>query len=94
MLASIWCALATALTIGPDWHMLTEYFNAISTTQDPQALMQAMTAHAANTRLHLLPLLLVVVQAILRPLVGISFVLLYLNATAHRRAPNTGTLRD
>ncbi len=78
ILASIWFLLATALSIGPEWSTLTAYFNALMTTHDPQALMQSITASAQTNGLAIGPLVLGVVQAVLRPLLGISFVLLYL----------------
>lgn len=78
ILASIWCLLATALSIWPEWGTLTTYFHALTTTHDPQTLMQSMTASAQASGLAVGPLLLGVLQAVLRPLLGISFVLLYL----------------
>ncbi len=80
ILASIWCVLATALSIGPEWSTLTTYFHALTTTHDPQALMQSITASAQSTGLAIGPLVLGVIQAVLRPLLGISFVLLYLDS--------------
>lgn len=78
ILASLWCLLATALSLGPEWGTLTTYFHALTTTHDPQAIVQSLTASAQSTGLAIGPLLLGVMQAILRPLLGISFVLLYL----------------
>ena len=85
ILASIWCAFATALSIGPEWSALTEYFNALRTSQDPQAILQAMTAHSTARGVRTVPLLLGVLQAVLRPLLGIAFVLLYFDTTGDRR---------
>jgi hypothetical protein len=87
-LASIWCVLATALAVGPEWSMITEYFNAVTTLQDPQAILQAMTAHSNATAMRIGPLVLGVIQAILRPLLGIAFVVLYYDLQA--RAKNSG----
>lgn len=78
VLASLWCLLATALTIGPEWSTLTNYFHLLATTHDPQAIMQSVTASSQAAGLAVGPLVLSVIQAVLRPLLGISFVLLYL----------------
>ncbi len=78
ILASIWCLLATALSIGPEWGTLTNYFHLLATTHDPQAIMQSITASSQAAGLAVGPLVLGVIQAVLRPLLGISFVLLYL----------------
>jgi len=77
VLASIWCAFATALSIGPEWSTITEYFHTLMAMQDPQAVLQAMSAHSTNVGVRLLPLSLGVLQALFRPLLGIAFVLLY-----------------
>lgn len=80
-LASTWCALATALSIGPVWSTVAVYLNTLTTMQDPQAILQAMRAHSPG--LGIISLLLGVLQAVLRPLLGIAFVLLYFDAKAN-----------
>ena len=84
-LSSLWCLLATALSIGPEWSTLTAYFNTLTTMQDAQAIVQSMSAAAKPTALTVWPLALGALQGVLRPLLGISFVLLYLDL---RAAPN------
>ena len=85
VLSSLWCILATALSIGPEWSTLTAYFNTLTTMQDAQTIVQSMSAAAKPTALTVWPLALGALQAVLRPLLGISFVLLYLDL---RAAPN------
>lgn len=85
VLSSLWCLLATALSVGPEWSTLTAYFNTLTTMQDAQAIVQSMSTAAKPTALTVWPLALGALQAVLRPLLGISFVLLYLDLKA---APN------
>ncbi len=85
ILASLWFIVATALSIGPEWSTLTNYFHALTTLQDPQAIMQSMTASAQAAGLAPVALVLGVLQQVLRPLLGIAFVLLYLEIVP---APN------
>jgi hypothetical protein len=80
--SSLWCAFATALSIGPEWSTMTAYFHSVTTMQDPQAILQSMSAAAKPAGLALLPLALGVLQAVLRPLLGIAFVLLYIDLSA------------
>ncbi|MDQ2659097.1 MAG: DUF4339 domain-containing protein [Verrucomicrobiota bacterium] len=84
LLVSIWTVVAALLSLGPDWSMMTTYFHTIMTTQDPQAIMHAMSAQAANLSLRPIALLLGVVQTLVRPLLGIAFVVLYFDARAAR----------
>ena len=85
VVSSLWCLLATALSIGPEWSTLTAYFHTLTTIQDAQAIVQSMSAAAKPTALTVWPLALGVLQTVLRPLLGIAFVLLYLDL---RTAPN------
>jgi hypothetical protein len=85
ILSSLWCLLATALSIGPEWSTLTAYYQTLTTTQDAQAIVQAMSAAAKPGALTVWPIALGVLQTVLRPLLGIGFVLLYLDL---RAAPN------
>ena len=81
VLASLWCALVIALNIGPEWQTVQSYFHQLTTSQDPQAMIQALSSskpHSAN----LFSFLLSFLQIVLRPLLGISFVVLYFDAKA------------
>jgi hypothetical protein len=85
ILSSLWCLFATALSIGSEWSTLTAYYHSLTTMSDPQSIVQAMTAAAKPTTLSVWPVALGALQTILRPLLGISFVLLYLDL---RGTPN------
>jgi len=92
-IASIWFAVVLAITVGVQWGTLHQYFNQLMTTQDPQALLQQLT-EAQKARgfdisafgLSLLQKILVgelsltPQPGILQPLVGIAFVVLYLDS--------------
>jgi hypothetical protein len=81
VLASLWCVLVLIVSIGPEWGTVRSYFHELTTQPDPQAMFQALSnlkPHSAgllNTSLGLL-------QIVLRPLLGISFVVLYFDAKA------------
>jgi hypothetical protein len=79
ILSSAWCLFASVLSIGSEWSTLAAYYHGLTTMSDPQSIIQAMTAAAKPTTLSLWPIALGALQTILRPLLGISFVLLYLD---------------
>ena len=79
--ASIWFAVVLAITLGPQWGTLQQYFNQLLTTQDPQALLQQMTEAQKASGFNFLAFALGVVEKILQPLVGIGFVVIYLEST-------------
>ena len=85
IISSLWCLLATVLSIGPEWSTLTAYYNTLTTMQDAQEMVQSMSAAAKPAALSAWPLALGVLQTVLRPLLGIAFVLIYLDLKA---APN------
>jgi len=81
MIVSIWTVFVLAITITPQWAMLREYFWEVVQTQDPQALYQKMTAAMQTTHgVDYQALALNVLQRILAPLLGIAFVVLYLDS--------------
>ena len=77
---SIWFAFSATLELWSSWTAIRHSFELLMTTPDPQALLTAMTAESKPTGLDLLRLCLGLVQSILRPLLGIAFVLLYFDA--------------
>jgi hypothetical protein len=77
-LASLWFALVLALNAGPAWSAMQHYFQALATTQDPQKLLQSL--NASSPGFDLTHFALALVQAVLRPLLGIAFALLYFNS--------------
>ncbi len=74
VIASLWFGIVFAL----NWPALQSYFQTIATTPDPQALMEKMRAMSQAP-----PVAgafwIGIAQAVLRPLLGIGFVLLYLD---------------
>ena len=79
-IASIWFAVVLAITLGAQWGTLHQYLNQLMTTQDPQALLQQMTEAQKASGFNIAAFALSVVEKILQPLVGIAFVVLYLDS--------------
>jgi hypothetical protein len=79
-IASIWFAVVLAITLGAQWGTLHEYFNQLLTTQDPQTLLQQITEAQKTSGFNAFAFALGVVEKILQPLVGIAFVVLYLDS--------------
>jgi hypothetical protein len=79
-LASLWFGFVLVLSIGPEWSMMQSYFHEAMTTQDPQALLQSLSANSKPVGLDLLRLVIGFLQALLHPLLGIAFVLLYFDS--------------
>ena len=77
VIASVWFAFVLIINIGPAWPTLRQQFHELSATQDLQALVQSMKAGAKTESFNLITFGAGVLQAILRPLLGIAFVLLY-----------------
>ena len=80
LIASIWCAVVLAITVGAQWGMLHQYFNQLLTTQDPQALLQQLTEAQKASGFNASAFVLGVVEKVLQPLVGIAFVVVYLDS--------------
>jgi hypothetical protein len=85
LIASIWFAFVLMLQIGAEWHTIQQYFHELTTTQDPQALLQKITESQRAQGFNLLSFSLNVLQRILQPLLGIAFVLLYFDSKAATR---------
>jgi hypothetical protein len=79
-IASIWFAFVVAITLGAQWGTLHDYFNQFLTTQDPQMFLQQMAEMQQASGFDISALALSVVEKILQPLVGIAFVVLYLDS--------------
>jgi len=84
VLASIWCAFALAVWLVSEWPTVQLYFEQITTQQDPQQLFQSLSAASAKSP-GPLSIALGLVQIILRPWLGISFVVLFFDTTAGRK---------
>src|SRR4249919_121241 len=79
-IASIWFAVVLAITLGAQWGTLHQYLNQLMTTQDPQALLQQMTEAQKASGFNIAAFALSVVEKVLQPLVGIAFVVIYLDS--------------
>jgi hypothetical protein len=78
-IASIWFAVVMVLTLGAQWGTLHHYLNQVMTTQDPQALLQQITEAQKARGFNIAAFALGVVEKVLQPLVGIAFVVVYLD---------------
>ena len=79
-ISSIWFAFVLAITLGPQWTTLQHYFNQLTTTQDPQTLLQQLTEAQRTHGFDIYSFALSILQKILQPLLGIAFVVLYLDS--------------
>jgi hypothetical protein len=82
--ASIWFAFVLAIKLGPEWSTLRHYFNEVTTTQDPQALLQKLTEAQQARGFDYVGFALSVLQKILQPLIGIAFVVVYMESRRER----------
>jgi hypothetical protein len=82
LIASIWFAFVLVLQIGAEWHTIQPYFHELTTTQDPQALLQKITESQRAHGFDLFSFSLNLLQRILQPLLGIAFVVLYFDSKA------------
>jgi hypothetical protein len=80
LVVSLWFAFVLAITITPQWAMLRDYFLEVMRTQDPQVLYEKMTAAMQTHGVDYRALGLNVLQRFLQPLLGIAFVVLYLDS--------------
>jgi hypothetical protein len=77
VIASVWFAFVLIINIVPAWPVLQRQFHELSATQDLQAFVEAMKASAKTEGFNLIAFGVGILQAVLRPLLGIAFVLLY-----------------
>src|SRR6266576_6969175 len=90
-ISSLWFLFVLAVNLPLVWPALRIYFHELTISQDVGHLMEAL---AANSKAHggnVLSFAISLVQALLRPLLGIAFVLLYIDATA---AADSNNRRD
>lgn len=80
LIASIWFAFVAAITLTAQWSTLQHYFNQLLATQDPQMLLQQMTDAQQAAGFNTSAFVLGVVEKVLQPLLGIAFVVLYLDS--------------
>ncbi len=79
-IASIWFAFVLAITLAAQWGTLQHYINELLKTQDPQALLQQMTEAQQARGFDIAAFALAVFGKILQPLLGIAFVVVYLDS--------------
>src|SRR5262249_52502386 len=80
-IASLWFAFVLAIRLVPEWTTLNHYLSELTTTQDPQILLQKLTEAEQARGFDVSVFALNCLQSILQPLVGIAFVVLYLDST-------------
>ncbi len=79
-IASMWFAFVLVLHIGSEWHSIQQYFHDLTTVQDPQILLQTLATRSKSEGLNVLGLAIGLLETVLRPLLGIAFVLLYVHS--------------
>ena len=93
-MASLWFAVVMVVTLGPQWGTFQHYFNQIMTTQDPQALVQQMTEAQKASGFNISAFVLGIVEKLLHPLLGIAFVVLYLDSKTDLHSHAAPVARD
>jgi len=83
-IASLWFAFVLLVTLVSEWTTLHHYFSQVMTTQDPQKLLQQLTEAQQARGFETSAFALNLLQRILQPLLGIAFVVLYLDRGIHR----------
>jgi hypothetical protein len=79
-IASLWVAFVLAIALLSEWTTLQHSFNELMTTQDPQALLQKLTEAQQARGFDVSGFALSLFQKILQPLIGIAFVVLYIDS--------------
>jgi hypothetical protein len=84
LIVSLWFAFVLAIALVSEWTTLQHSLNELMTTQDPQTLLQKMTEAQQARGFDVLSFALGILQKILQPLIGIAFVLLYIDTRKER----------
>ena len=79
-IASLWFAFVLAIALVSEWTTLQHSLNELMTVQDPQTLLQKLTEAQQAHGFAVLTFVLGIVQKILQPLIGIAFVLIYIDS--------------
>jgi hypothetical protein len=82
--ASLWLAFVLVIALISGWTTLQHSFNELMTTQDPQALLQKLTEAQQARGFDVLGFTLGLLQKILQPLIGIAFVVIYIESRRER----------
>jgi hypothetical protein len=83
-IASLWLAFVLAIALVQEWTTLQHSFNELMTTQDPQVLLQKLTEAQQARGFDVSSFTLGILQKVLQPLIGIAFVVLYLDSRRER----------
>jgi hypothetical protein len=83
-IASLWFAFVLAIALVSQWTTLQHSFNELMRTQDPQALLQKLTEAQQTHGFDVSSFALGLLQKILQPLIGIAFVVLYIDSRRER----------
>ncbi len=78
--SSLWFLFVIGLNLPTLLPVFREYFHVVSTTQDPQTLMKAMSALPRTHGIDQLSFALGLLESMLRPLLGVAFVLIFFAA--------------
>jgi len=81
--ASLWFAFVLAITLVSEWTTLQHYLHQLATTQDPQTLLQQLAEAQQARGFDISAFALSFLQKVLQPLLGIAFVVLYLDSKTH-----------
>ena len=82
-IASLWFAFVLIIALVSEWTTLHQYLNQLATTQDPQTLLQQLTEAQQARGFDVSAFTLNLLQKVLQPLLGIAFVVLYLDSKVH-----------
>jgi hypothetical protein len=80
IISSLWLAFVFAMNIGSEWPAIHKSFHAIATSTDPQAIIDSLRASTQSSGFSLTSFSLGLLQTLLRPLLGIGFVIVYLDS--------------
>jgi hypothetical protein len=83
-IASLWFVIVLAIALFSQWTMLQQSFKELMTIQDPQALLQKLTEAQQARGFDVLAFVVSLLQKVLQPLIGIAFVILYMEGRRER----------
>jgi hypothetical protein len=82
LISSLWCLFVIALNLPTLVPAMRGYWHVVTTTQDPQTLVQTMSSLPKSHGIDRLTFALGLLESMLRPLLGIAFVLIFFAARA------------
>jgi hypothetical protein len=81
-LASIWFAFVLVLDVGSSWTALRQYFHAFENSPNPEAMVETLKTVSTGRSFEFLAFALGLWQGLMRPLLGIAFVVLYFDCSS------------